>query len=100
MGLTRTKKPQYPITVRCDDDDDEGPYIFDNEGELAQTLEWFDSEDPEQEATAHDAHGRRVRILVIAHDLVAFELQGPDAPTGDPGDAPADPVPDSDPVQG
>ena len=63
--------PQYPITVRFDDGEE---WVLQNEAELASSLEWFDSEDPTQEAAALDAAGNKICVVVRAHKLLKLEL--------------------------
>ena len=38
-------------------------------------LEWFDSEDPEENATILDAQSRQVRLKIVALDVIVFELK-------------------------
>jgi hypothetical protein len=57
-----TQEPQYPITVLFNDDGEK--WILDNEQELGNNLEWFNSNDPEENAEVTDALGRNVEIFV------------------------------------
>lgn len=71
------QRPQYPILVRFSDGD---RWSLDNEAELGGTLEWFDSEDPEEEAEVIDALGRRVTVKVEAHRVLRLELASRPSP--------------------
>jgi hypothetical protein len=57
---------------------------LDNEVELGCTLEWFESEDPEEEAEVIDALGRRVSVKVEAHRVIRLELVSPPSPRAHP----------------
>ena len=57
-----TEKPQYPITVLFKEDGDK--WVLDNEQELGNSLEWFNSNDPEEKAEVTDALGRNVEVIV------------------------------------
>ncbi len=70
--MTRAR-PVFPITITFHEDSDE--WILDNERELAYNLEWFDSQDPEQRASAVDHLNRRVWIKVEKLTLIAFSLE-------------------------
>ena len=66
-----TSKPEFPITVSYADDED---VVFDNPIEAAVTLEWFDSDDPEEGAAVTDSRGRKVRLKVEKLEIVTCEL--------------------------
>jgi len=70
--MTHSDEPEFPITV-----------VFHTLGkrtesysreELMTQLEYFDSEDPIEAATATDAKGRRVILKVEALEIVEFRL--------------------------
>jgi hypothetical protein len=63
--------PRFPITVRFGDGEE---WVFRNEAELASSLEWFDSDDPTQDAAALDAAGNEIRVVVREHQLLKLEL--------------------------
>lgn len=64
--------PRYPVKVRFRDGDD---WTLNDEMEIAATLEWFDSEAPDQDAVATDAAGRRLRIIVRNHVISQLILK-------------------------
>lgn len=66
------KQPTFPVTVGFEEDGEE--WTFDSIEEMACSLEWFDSDDPEENATVRDAHGRAVRIKVERLEVKVFEL--------------------------
>lgn len=70
--------PQYPIQVRFADGD---RWSLDNEIEVAKSIEWFDSEDPEEEAEVSDALGRRVTVKIEAHRVIRLALTTFGSPT-------------------
>ena len=70
MGLN-DKTPVFPITVTFDDGD---VWVFEDPEHIETSLEWFDSEDPDEGAVVTDASGRRVRLKVVALDIKVFEL--------------------------
>lgn len=63
-GVMEKGNPVFPVLVTGSDG--EGWELSD-EKELAQTLEWFDSGEPEEDAIVTDALGRRVSVKVEAH---------------------------------
>ncbi len=65
--------PEFPITVTFHEDGE--IWVLDSIAELACNLEWFDSDDPEENASVTDATGRPVRIKVENLDVLVFELQ-------------------------
>lgn len=66
------KEPQYPITVRFLEDEEE--WVFMNEVELTSNLEWFDGANPEENAVVTDQLGRPVMVKVEAHELLELKL--------------------------
>jgi hypothetical protein len=66
-------KPSFPITVKFLDSDE--IWILESEIEAAKTLEWFDTDDPEQHARVVDSQGRAVALTVRAHQIVRCQLQ-------------------------
>ena len=66
------EQPEFPITVKFDDGD---VWEFENVGEIACTLEWFNSDDPEEEAIVFDNKNRKVRVKVDELNLTVFELE-------------------------
>jgi hypothetical protein len=65
-------EPQFPIRITFEEDGSE--WILDSVDDVACNLEWFDSDDPEERATAIDAEGRRVRVKVTKLEIEVFEL--------------------------
>jgi hypothetical protein len=68
-------EPEFPIRVTFHEDGDE--WVLDSPEELACSLEWFDTDDPEEHASVVDRHGRAVRIKVEALEVVRLELVQP-----------------------
>ena len=66
-------KPKFPVKVYFHEDGD--VWELDNTDELASNLEWFDSLDPNQNATVIDAEGRKVVVKVEKLELIIFKLQ-------------------------
>ncbi|PRP94327.1 hypothetical protein [Enhygromyxa salina] len=71
--------PLFPIHVHFSDGNH---WTLDTELELTQNLEWFDSDDPEEEAEVTDALGRRVSVKIecfrmLRLELVSFPIRGP-----------------------
>jgi hypothetical protein len=64
--------PEYPIKVVFHEDNEE--WLLNNETEVACNLEWFNSQDPDEEATVTDNQGRRVQLIVKEHKVLIFEL--------------------------
>lgn len=61
------QNPEYPLLVRYTDGSENE--VFDNEEELVNTLEWFDSEDPEFHANVIDNNGRLLKVVVVKLEL-------------------------------
>jgi hypothetical protein len=66
-------KPQFPIKVFFYEDNDE--WILNSEDDIALNLEWFDSEDIEENTKVTDRLGRPVRLKVEALQVIKFELK-------------------------
>ena len=64
--------PLFPLTVAFDDGE---CWVLNSESEIPGTLEWFDSDDPDEHATVTDAAGRAVRLRVVALDVQILELK-------------------------
>lgn len=71
-GLRSVRAPTFPIRVVFHDDGDE--WVLGSVEELVSSLEWFDSDDPAEHASVHDASGRRVRLRVEWLELRRLEL--------------------------
>jgi hypothetical protein len=71
--MCSTATPEYPLRVFFDDDGEE--QVFDNAMEAECTLEWFDSDDPGQQAHVVDAKGRAVRLVIDTHRVVVCALR-------------------------
>lgn len=63
--------PAFPLVVRYEDGEEEELASLDD---AVTTLEWFDSDNPESEASVYDASGRRVRLKIEALKIIRFEL--------------------------
>ena len=72
MSASIVMQPTFPVTVRFEKDGED--WVFDSIKELACSLEWFDSDDPEQNARVTDALGRAVRLKVEELEVTTFEL--------------------------
>ena len=66
------EQPEFPITVNFEDGD---AWKLENINEIAWNLEWFDSDDPEEEATVVDKKNRKVRVKVVKLEVTVFELE-------------------------
>ena len=64
--------PEFPITVTFLDDGDE--WVLDNEIELAENLEWFNSDDPEEKTIIKDKNGKAVKLVVEKLEIKHFSL--------------------------
>ena len=64
--------PEFPIRVRFLDDGD--LWELDDEVEAATSLEWIDSEDPEERVVVTDRRGRRVVLVVEKLEIRVCEL--------------------------
>ncbi len=65
--------PKFPIRIEYSDGTESE--IFDNEVELACTLEWFDSDDDDYHAKVIDAKNRSVRLVVRKLEIIEFALK-------------------------
>ena len=65
--------PEFPVTVTFQEDGDQ--WVFDTLEELECSLEWFDSEDPAENATTVDAKCRAVRVKVIKLEALVLDLR-------------------------
>ena len=79
IGIPNKSKdePVFPVKKIFfgDDYDNPGEESYENLMELACNLEWFDSEDPEENASILDAQGRPVHLKIVALDVIIFELK-------------------------
>lgn len=73
FGIKGEKFPKFPITVHYYEEDEK--IIIEKEDEVEGTLEYFDSEDPEENASVTDAKGREVLIKVEHLEVKAFSLK-------------------------
>jgi hypothetical protein len=71
-GLRPVREPTFPIRVVFHEDGDE--WVLGSVEELVSSLEWFDSDDPAENASVVDASGRRVRLRVEWLELRRLEL--------------------------
>ena len=73
VGALRTGvRPEFPIRVSFHQDDDQ--WVLASLDELACSLEWFDSNDPDEFASVVDSRDRAVRVKVERLALLRFEL--------------------------
>jgi hypothetical protein len=66
-------KPKYPLTVKFENDYEK--LVFNDESETACTLEFFDSEDPDEKVTVTDASGQPVRLKVEMLEVLLCEIK-------------------------
>lgn len=66
-----SETPLYPLTVKFSTGEVE---TFANEQEVCFNLEWIDSDDVEDPIEVTDAHGRRVRLQVVALQIITLAL--------------------------
>ena len=71
--MTHHDEPTFPIKVVFLEDGEE--WIHENEQELANNLEWFNSEDPEDQALVTDKQGRAVTLVIEALQIKQLELR-------------------------
>jgi len=64
---------KYPLTVFFSEDGEE--WVLENEVEVANNLEWFDSNDPNEKARVTDKDGRVVRLLVKNLEVIELKLK-------------------------
>jgi len=55
-------QPTYPVSVTFLEDND--VWVFNNEEDLACSLEWFDSRDPKENAIVKDKNEKLVTVVV------------------------------------
>lgn len=67
-------EPRYPITV-CLYENNE-TLVCDNEIELVNELEWFDSEDETENAVVVDSLGRKLVLKIAYLKVVTFTVKG------------------------
>lgn len=67
-------KPKFPLKIRYHETGEED--TFDDELDVAQNLEWFDSENHKERAEVTDSEGRPVRLKVEKLDVLVCELAG------------------------
>lgn len=72
MAARLVVAPEYPIVVRFMEDGD--VWKLDDQTELATSLEWIDSEDPEERVVVEDRRVRRVILKVEAHRVLVCRL--------------------------
>jgi hypothetical protein len=66
-------EPEFPIRVTFQEDGDE--WVLDSPEELACNLEWVDTDDPEENASVVDRHGRTVKVEALK--VLRLELVQP-----------------------
>ena len=65
--------PEFPVTVTLHEEGE--VFVLNSLKELACQLEWFDSDDPEENASVTDAKGRAIRTKIEKLSVLVFELQ-------------------------
>lgn len=66
-------RPTFPITVEYENEPAE---IFESEEDLCCNLEWFNSEDPEEQAKVVDSRGRSVELRIKELEIRKFIVKG------------------------
>ncbi len=61
-------KPLFPIQVHFQEDNE--TWILENETEVGNNLEWFDSEDPDENVLVTDSNGQ---ILILQVEKLAIK---------------------------
>ena len=69
----KKEEPTYPITVTFQEDGD--VWILNNETEVANNLEWFDSRDPEEKVIVIDKNKRKVTLVIEKLEVKLCELE-------------------------
>jgi len=64
-------KPDYPLHVKFADGEE---WIFSDAHEAEVNLEWFDSDQSDEQAHVFDAYSRPVRLKIEALSLLVCEL--------------------------
>lgn len=67
------QKPSFPLVIVFHEDNDR--WTLNNLEEVAQNLEWFDSDDPDEQATVTDSKGRLVKLKVEALTVIECALK-------------------------
>ena len=65
-------KPIFPIYITFYEDNTQ--WKLNNEKEICENLEWFDSEDIDENVLVKDADGQKVCLKVEKLELVSFKL--------------------------
>lgn len=66
-------EPEFPITIEFLEDNTK--WLLKNSHELEINLEWFDSEDPEENAIVLDFKSRPVILKIECLELKEFRLK-------------------------
>lgn len=67
------QKPSFPLVIVFHEDNE--MWTLSNLDEVAQNLEWFDSDDPDEQATVTDSIGRLVKLKVVALNVIECTLK-------------------------
>ena len=67
------QKPSFPLVIVFHEDNDR--WTLNNLEEVAQNLEWFDSDDPDEQATVTDSEGRLVKLKVEVLTVIECALK-------------------------
>ena len=65
-------KPAFPLTVTWHEDNEQES--FKNEIDAGETLEWFDSRDPDSQVSVVDGAGRPVALVVKQLEVTLCQL--------------------------
>lgn len=63
--------PEFPIRVKFADGDE---WVLENEDQVANNLEWFDTDDPQEDTEVIDARERAVRLKVVGLKVIHCEI--------------------------
>ncbi len=66
-------EPKFPIKVHFHETNEE--WLLDDMDDIACNLEWFDSDEPDENATVTDLLGRPVRLKVEQLAVLTCELK-------------------------
>ncbi len=66
------RKPKFPIKIFFKEDEEE--WILNDYEEITCNLEWFDSNDSEENAIVTDDNGKLVNLIVKKLEIVKCEL--------------------------
>lgn len=69
--------PEFPLVIRSREGEED--WVLDSPAEIPGTLEWFDSDDPEEAVDVYDAKGRRVRLKVVQCEALLSNRRSADA---------------------